>query len=89
MDPKLSDNMPAQQDSSMASRFSDNMPSDAPAYAGEGGSPDATPVEIMRDSTPQDAEWMNVEEKGSDWETEDKKAGSEWELTDRKEDSNG
>lgn len=89
MDPKLSDSMPAQQDSKMPATFSDNMPSDAPAYAGEGGSQDAPQVAISRDSQSQNAEWVNLQEKGPDWETADKKTGSEWELTDRKEGSNG
>lgn len=85
MDPKLSDSMPAQQDSQLPATFAATMESDAPPYAGEGGSPDAPVVAISRDSTQTDPLWVNNDDKGADWQTEDKKTGSEWEMTDRKE----
>jgi len=84
---KLSAKMPAQMDSTLPAKREATMPSDSQQTGG--GSMNPPVVAIVRDSKPQDNEWVNLQEKGPEWETAEKKTGSEWELTDRKEGSNG
>lgn len=79
----LSAKMPAQMDSTLAAKMPAQMASDATAIGG--GSEKPPVVQIIRDSTQNDPEWLNKDDKGADWQTEDKKLGSEWEVTDRKE----
>lgn len=92
MDPKLSDSMPAQQDSTLAAKMPDRMSSDAPAYAGEGGSKDAPQDPISNQSQPQDAEWQCTDrERGISHETADRVNGEKigWETTDRNNTAEG
>lgn len=84
---KLSDKMPAQMNSTLAAKMPSTMESDAPAYAGEGGSDDAPVVPISRDSAQQDPQWDNLNEVGEKWNTTDKKTGKcgDWQACDRVE----
>jgi len=79
----LSAKMPAQMDSSLAAKMPATMTSDAPATGGGSLKPQVVP--ISRDSTQNDPQWVNVDDKGAAWQTEDKKTGSEWEVSDRLE----
>lgn len=82
---KLSDRMPAQQDSTLPAKMPDMIPSDAPPYAGEGGSDDAIVMEISRD-TKRDSRlsWECVDDQKGDWQTTDAKSGTGkmWEASD-------
>lgn len=78
----LSAKMPAQMDSSLAAKMPATIASDASPIGGGGSNP---VVAIVRDSTQNDPEWVNKDDKGAGWQTEDKKTGAEWEVTDRKE----
>lgn len=80
---KLSARMPAQMDSTLPAKMDAEMSSDSQQTGG--GSMDAPIVPIKRDSTQNDPQWVNVDDKGAAWQTEDKKLGSRWEMTDRKE----
>lgn len=81
---QLSAKMPAQMDSTLPAMGPATMPSDSQVTGG--GGPMTPPVvQISRDSTQTDPQWINVDDKGASWETADKKLGSTWEMTDRKE----
>jgi len=87
---KLSDKMPAQQDSTLAARMPAKMDSDAPAYKGEGGSDDPADSPIAQKST-GGVDWQSINEKGESWQTADKKTGpgDGYSLQDRKETDTG
>lgn len=85
---ELSAKMPAMMDATLPAKMDDQMPSDS-QMTGGGESMQAPVVAIIRDSQPNDNQWMNLQEKGPAYETADKKTGADWELTDRKEGENG
>ena len=88
MNPKLSDHMPAQQDSMLPAKMDASQESDAPAYPGEGGS-DTAPTIDMSQMTPKTVKWENVDDNKPGWEIgTDEQKGPSWELEDRK-DENG
>lgn len=85
---KLSAKMPAQMDSTLPATQDASMPSDS-QMTGDNGPMNGPSTPISRESAPQEAQWENLNEVGSDWQTEDKKTGSEWELSDRVEGNKG
>lgn len=80
---KLSAKMPAQMDSTLPAKMDDSMPSDTQKTGG--GLPNNPIVPVITKSPQNDPQWVNLQEKGPDWETADKKIGEAWEVTDREE----
>jgi len=85
---KLSDQMPAQMDSTLPAKMPDSMPSQAKPTAG-GGSDDAPVVPIATTIPTQSQQVDNLNLVGEKWQTTDKKTGSSWEVTDRVESNKG
>lgn len=82
---KLSDKMPSQMDPMMSPRMPAQMESNAPPYAGEGGSDDPAVVPIVNQSSYGSVTCQSISQNsGPAWETADNKTGSAWMASDRK-----
>lgn len=83
----LSAKMPATQPATMEAKMPSQIASDAPPYAGEGGSDDAPDVETSQQST-GGVEWQAINDNKPGWEIgNDEQKGPTWEMEDRKDEN--